>query len=266
MSTDNNISGLTKPNEVLITDVEGVARSGIRHWKKLARGTDNTVASSRINQDGVHCLVSGNELVHRRDQMEERLFVTDEEVGNVVGCIKNCTRQLSRWNSRNRIRLRVEINKGQEELQKVSSSIQSAFSPVMRCDMQFLIWLPVRLRVLMFCPCPSIKSTRGLWRVVSKALSNRLRYVLGEVISDSQSSFIPGRLIFDNAIVGYECIHAMRTRRRKNGYMVLKLDMSKAYNRVEWDFLDKMMIMLGSSEGWVHRVMAVLLQYLILSD
>ncbi|KAK2661548.1 hypothetical protein Ddye_000122 [Dipteronia dyeriana] len=51
-----------------------------------------------------------------------------------------------------------------------------------------------------------------------------------EVISEIQSAFIPGRLIFDNAIMGFECMHVL-----KAGAMALKLDMSKAYDKVEWD-------------------------------
>ncbi|KAK3231108.1 hypothetical protein Dsin_002989 [Dipteronia sinensis] len=90
-----------------------------------------------------------------------------------------------------------------------------------------------------------------IYKVVAKVLANRLRCVLGEVISDTQSAFILRRLISNNAIIGYECIHALRTRR----HMALKLDMRKTYNIVEWKFLDRMMIKLGFSEGWFRRVM-----------
>ncbi|KAK3222934.1 hypothetical protein Dsin_009959 [Dipteronia sinensis] len=54
-----------------------------------------------------------------------------------------------------------------------------------------------------------------IYKCVSKALANRLRKFFGFVIADSQSAFIPGRLITDNAMVGFECIHALR--RKVNG-------------------------------------------------
>ncbi|KAK3212813.1 hypothetical protein Dsin_017519 [Dipteronia sinensis] len=76
-----------------------------------------------------------------------------------------------------------------------------------------------------------------------------------KVISETQSAFVPGRLISDNAIIGLECLHALWTKKRKKGSLALKLDMSKAYDRVEWDFLSKVMLRLGFSERWVERVM-----------
>ena len=46
-----------------------------------------------------------------------------------------------------------------------------------------------------------------------------------------------------------------RKRRGKEGFAAVMLDMSKAYDRVEWDFLEKMMYKLGFEETWVKRIM-----------
>ncbi|KAK2634880.1 hypothetical protein Ddye_029672 [Dipteronia dyeriana] len=64
-------------------------------------------------------------------------------------------------------------------------------------------------------------------------MANRLRGVFGEVISETQNTFILGRLISDNIIVGFKCIHAIRNWRRDVGSMALKLDMSKANDQIE---------------------------------
>ena len=53
-----------------------------------------------------------------------------------------------------------------------------------------------------------------LYKVVAKTMVNRLRLVLGEVISEAQSAFIPGRLILDNPIIGFECLQALRVWKR----------------------------------------------------
>lgn len=79
-----------------------------------------------------------------------------------------------------------------------------------------------------------------VYKVISKVLSNRLKPLLNMLISENQSAFIPGRLITDNFMISYEVMHFMKRKTQgKLGWMALKLDMSKVYDRVEWFFLRK---------------------------
>ncbi|KAA3464320.1 reverse transcriptase [Gossypium australe] len=95
-----------------------------------------------------------------------------------------------------------------------------------------------------------------LYKVVAKAIVNRLHDVMGLCIDEVQSAFVPGHLITDNVLVAYEILYTFRKKRvGKKGFMTLKLDMSKAYDRVEWNFVRNVMIQMGFAEEWVNLIM-----------
>jgi hypothetical protein len=95
-----------------------------------------------------------------------------------------------------------------------------------------------------------------IYKIASKVLANRLKVVLPEIIAEEQSAFVLGRLIMDNIITAYGCLHFMkRNQAKKNMFRALKLDMRKAYDQLEWSYLEAIMIMLGFNRGWVQMVM-----------
>lgn len=77
------------------------------------------------------------------------------------------------------------------------------------------------------------------------------------IVSDSQAAFIPGRLISDNVMIAQELLHSLKSRKRvSQTYMAVKTDVSKAYDRVEWNFLETTMRVFGFSELWISWIMA----------
>ena len=77
-------------------------------------------------------------------------------------------------------------------------------------------------------------------------LANRLKPLLPLIVSENQSAFQAGRVITDNILMAFETLHYMKNHQNGNtGFMALKLDMNKAYDRVEWSFVK------GLLEKWV---------------
>lgn len=95
-----------------------------------------------------------------------------------------------------------------------------------------------------------------LYKTASQVLSNRLKLILPEIILEEQSAFVPGHLITNNIITTCECLHFMkRNKAQRNRYCAVKLDMMKAYDRVEWNYLESIMTKMGFPPSWVASVM-----------
>ena len=76
------------------------------------------------------------------------------------------------------------------------------------------------------------------------------------LVSKNQNAFIRDRLIWDNIIISHEVFHALKknTRRARDSF-VAKLDMSKAYNCLEWNFLESCLLAYVFYLNWVKLVM-----------
>jgi hypothetical protein len=88
----------------------------------------------------------------------------------------------------------------------------------------------------------------SLYKILAKVLANRLRMVLGSVISDSQSAFIKGRQILDGILVANEIVD--EARKCKKELLLFKVDFEKAYDSIDWNYLDEVMIKMGFPTLW----------------
>lgn len=95
------------------------------------------------------------------------------------------------------------------------------------------------------------------YKIISKIMVGRLKAHLSDVISENQAAFIPSRMIIDNIIIAQEIFHALKViKRQSKSYMALKTNILKAYDRLEWRFLEKAMECMGFHNRWIKWIMA----------
>lgn len=94
------------------------------------------------------------------------------------------------------------------------------------------------------------------YKVISKILVNRLKKHLSGLITENQAAFIPGRVITDNVIIAHEVFHSLKARTRQaTSYMAIKTDITKAYDRLECNFLEETMKRMGFHSKWIQWIM-----------
>ncbi|XP_050233447.1 uncharacterized protein LOC126681933 [Mercurialis annua] len=90
-------------------------------------------------------------------------------------------------------------------------------------------------RVSYFCP---ISLCSVFYKIISKILTSRLQHIIHVLVSQNQNAFTKGRSISDNILLAHEMLHYLKTKTKGNShFMALKLDISKAYGKLEWPYI-----------------------------
>ena len=101
-----------------------------------------------------------------------------------------------------------------------------------------------------------ISLCNSVYKIVSKILVGRIGPLLEQLISPCQTAFVLGRRGVDNAIVVQEIIHTMGRTKGKGGYMALKIDLEKAYDKLEWGFIRSMLIRFNFPNNLIEIIMS----------
>ncbi|XP_030478228.1 uncharacterized protein LOC115695293 [Cannabis sativa] len=95
-----------------------------------------------------------------------------------------------------------------------------------------------------------------LYKVVSKTIANRLKSSLSDLISHNHGAFLSDRIIFYNIIIANEVIHAITNRKHgKVGWAALKLDMEKAFDKVEWAYIEHILQHFGFPYPFISLIL-----------
>jgi len=92
-------------------------------------------------------------------------------------------------------------------------------------------------------------------KIITKTIANRLKPILSTIISQNQSTLLPGRLISDNSLIAFDIFHYFNQTTSSKGHIGIKTDMAKAYERIEWHFLKATLSSMGFPEHLITTIM-----------
>jgi ribonuclease HI len=93
-----------------------------------------------------------------------------------------------------------------------------------------------------------------IYKLISKILANRFKAQLHLFISPYQSAFVLARSIQDNTIMAHELFNVINSKKGRGGLMAIKIDMEKAFDRMEWNFILAILSKLGFHPTWVNWI------------
>lgn len=89
------------------------------------------------------------------------------------------------------------------------------------------------------------------YKIISKIIATRLKFFLPKMIFENQFAYVPDCLIQDSAILTHEIFHSLTLKKGRTSDFALKIDMSKAYDRIEWDPILIALKLFGFSSCWI---------------
>uniref|UniRef100_A0A803QAN7 Reverse transcriptase domain-containing protein n=1 Tax=Cannabis sativa TaxID=3483 RepID=A0A803QAN7_CANSA len=142
---------------------------------------------------------------------------------------------------------------------KVCEMVQGFFEDGSVCaklNHTFLCLIPKVSSASRFDHFRPISLCNFCYKIISRILTDRLKVVIDRLVSPFQSAFIPGRWIAESSIMAQEVLHNFKRKKGKHGVMAVKTDMSKAYDRLEWNFLLRVLKANGFSEKVCKIIMS----------
>ncbi|OMO66560.1 reverse transcriptase [Corchorus capsularis] len=89
-------------------------------------------------------------------------------------------------------------------------------------------------------------------------IANSIKPFLDDLISSMQGAFVARRRASDYVILAQECLHSTRTSMAKDGWMIIKIDLEKAFDRLEWSFIKKMLDFYNFPRELVQLIMSAI--------
>jgi hypothetical protein len=143
----------------------------------------------------------------------------------------------------------------EEVWQLVEESCNSVkFLPTLNAT--FLTLIPKEERVINPKKFRPITLCNVIYKIISKVIDLRLKPILPFIIFKEQSRYVEGRKIMDSIILVHETIHSLKSTRTP--CMLLKLDLSKDFDKLRWKYMKELLSAFGFNKDWVSWIMKLI--------
>ena len=93
-----------------------------------------------------------------------------------------------------------------------------------------------------------------IYKIISKLLVSRLRPFLHRIIDPAQAAFVPNHWITENVVLAQEVVHSFKKSKKRKESVGFKIDFHKAYDSLEWDFIYKVLAMVGFDRNFIGLI------------
>lgn len=95
-----------------------------------------------------------------------------------------------------------------------------------------------------------------IYKILATIMVKILKSILPRLIAEEQTGFVKGRQIVDGIIVAQEVINSLKNSQHKG--MMIKLDLAKAYDKLSWEYLQRILKAYGFDDRWIEWIMSMI--------
>jgi hypothetical protein len=140
-----------------------------------------------------------------------------------------------------------------EEVWQVVEESRTSGQVLSALNATFLMLIPKEERVTHPKQYRPITLCNVIYKIITKVIAMRLKPILPFVISKEKAGYMEGRKIMDSVILAHEVIHSLKMT--KTPGMLIKLDLSKDFDRISWQYMRSLLEAFGFDNHWVDWIM-----------
>ncbi|XP_074305193.1 uncharacterized protein LOC141640239 [Silene latifolia] len=244
----------------LYRDREGALRSFLSQKAKaqwLSEGDDNThyfhsvIKARRMHNRilGIHDLEGNN---HTTPSAIEGAFICYYK--SLLGSNRRVTKVHKGTVQQGKLFFRDSFDVTGNDIIGAVQEFFSSGKMLKQINSTTLTLIPKKARPTTVADFRPIACCNVVYKIISKVICTRLATVLPDIISETQSAFIKGRDIVDNILICHDLVRLYK-RKACSPRCMMKVDLKKAYDSIEWDFIKQMLQALKFPDQMIQWIM-----------